>query len=131
MAVEEISGAIEEEDCNFNKDQLKKKQKLNLIQCIQDMCIIPQEFLRFHIPLCCMVYMPLVHPILDSDIKRLEAEFTHGYKIGTNVFYVSLINEKGEERSVTDEERVVGGHFGMRRTSNSNFSSRPHQPYHL
>jgi hypothetical protein len=56
-----------------------------------------------------MVYMPLVHPILDSDIKRLEAEFTHGYKIGTNVFYVSLINEKGEERSVSDEERVSWG----------------------
>ena len=39
MAVEEIFGAIEEEDCNFNKDQLRKKQKFNLIHCIQDMCI--------------------------------------------------------------------------------------------
>lgn len=56
-----------------------------------------------------MVYMPLVRPILDSDIKRLETEFIHGYRIGANVFYVSLINEKGEERSISDDERVSWG----------------------
>jgi hypothetical protein len=56
-----------------------------------------------------MVYMPLVHPTLDSDIKRLEVEFIHGYRIGANVLYVSLTNEKGEERSISDEERVCWG----------------------
>jgi hypothetical protein len=96
--VEEISRANEEEDCNFNKDQLREKQKLNSILCIQDMCIILWNFSRFHIPLCHMVYMPLVQLTLDSDIKRLRTEFTHGYRIGANVFFVSLTNEKGEER---------------------------------
>jgi hypothetical protein len=47
--------------------------------------------------LCQMVYMPLVRPTLANDIKRLEAEFTHGYWPGTPVFYVSICNEKEEE----------------------------------
>jgi hypothetical protein len=34
MEVDEISGANEEDDCNFNEDQLREKQKLNSIQCI-------------------------------------------------------------------------------------------------
>jgi hypothetical protein len=42
-----------------------------------------------------MVCMHLVRLILSSKIKKLEAEFTYGYQIGTNVFYVSLTNEKG------------------------------------
>jgi hypothetical protein len=51
-----------------------------------------------------MVYMPLVRPILAIDIKRLEAEFTHGYRPGAPVFYVFLYNKKGEERSMKDED---------------------------
>ena len=44
--------------------------------------------------------MPLVQPTLASNIKRLEAEFAHGYCAGASVFYVSMCNERGEERSV-------------------------------
>ena len=50
-----------------------------------------------------MVYMPLVRPTLESDIKRLEAEFAHGYRHGASMFYVTLCNERGEEKSVTDK----------------------------
>ena len=49
-----------------------------------------------------MVYMPLVCPILVHDIKRLEAEFIHGYRPGAPVFYVSITNKYGEERFVKD-----------------------------
>jgi hypothetical protein len=35
-----------------------------------------------------MVYMPLVHPTLANDIKRLEAKFTHGYRHGVPMFYL-------------------------------------------
>jgi hypothetical protein len=119
MKVEEISRANEEEDCNFNEDQLREKQKLNSIQCIHDMCITPCDFSKFHIPLCCMVYMPLVRPTIDSDIKTLEAKFIHGYQSEAICFYVSSINEKGEEMSVSDDEKVNWVHFG---TTNSSFS---------
>jgi hypothetical protein len=56
-----------------------------------------------------MVYMPLVHPTLANDIKRLEVEFTHGYQPGALVFYVSIYNDKEEERSVKDEDTSKWG----------------------
>jgi hypothetical protein len=49
-----------------------------------------------------MIYMPLVHPTLAHDIKRLEAEFTHGYRPRASVFYVSTTNKNGEERLLKD-----------------------------
>jgi len=50
--------------------------------------------------------MPLVRPTMRSDVKRLEAEFVHGYRDGDRVFYVSLSSDTGEEKvvSVADEE---------------------------
>jgi hypothetical protein len=70
------------------------------------MRISPKEASRFDIPLCMMVPMPLVQPTLGSDIKRLEAD---GYRPGANIFYVSLCDENGEERSVTDEDQQKWG----------------------
>ena len=67
------------------------------------MHISPKEASRFNIPLCRMVYMPLVRPTLESDIKRLEAEFAHRYHHGAIMFYVTLCNEHGEEKFVTKE----------------------------
>jgi hypothetical protein len=95
----------EEQDEAFlklNEDELREIQKVNSIQYIQRMRISPMEESRFHIPLCRMVYMPLVHPTLTNDIKRLEAEFTHGYRPSSPVFYVSICNDKGEEQFVKD-----------------------------
>jgi hypothetical protein len=68
------------------------------------MRISPLEESRFHIPLCRMVYMPLARLTLVNDIKRLEVEFTHGYRPGAPVLYVSICNDKGEERSMKDED---------------------------
>jgi hypothetical protein len=49
------------------------------------------------------------------NIKRLEAEFTHGYRIGANVFYVSLTNKKGGEKLILLMRKRNGGHFGMKK----------------
>jgi hypothetical protein len=83
----------EEEDealVNLNEDELRVLQKVDSIQIIEGMRISPKDASRFHIPLCRMVYMPLVRPTLAYDIKKLEAEFTHGYRPGAPVFYVSI-----------------------------------------
>jgi hypothetical protein len=69
------------------------------------MRISPKEASRFDSPLCTMVLMPLVQPTLGSDIKRLEGVFSHGDCPGANVIYVSLCNENGVERFVTDEDQ--------------------------
>jgi hypothetical protein len=64
--------------------------------------MLPKEASRFDIPLCRVVYMPLGRPTLAHEIKRLEAKFTHGYRPGAPVFYVSITNKHGEERVVKD-----------------------------
>jgi hypothetical protein len=58
----------------LNEDQLRNLQKDNSIQCIEGMRLSSKEASRFDIPLCRMIYMPLVRPTLAHDIKRLEAE---------------------------------------------------------
>ena len=69
-----------------------------------------------------MVYMPLVHPILANDIKRLEAEFIHGYRPGVPMFYVSICNKVGEEHSISNEDRSSWGPHWT--TVNSEFETK-------
>lgn len=58
---------------------------------------------RFHIPLCRMIGLPLVRPLLQSQVKRLEADFARGYRPGDRVLYVSTTNDKGACKLVTPE----------------------------
>jgi hypothetical protein len=71
--------------------------------------MLSKEASRFDIPLYRMVYMPLVRPTLVHDIKRLEAEFTHGYRSNAPMFYVSITNEHGDERFVKDVNTINKG----------------------
>ena len=77
---------------------------MDSIQVIEGMRIFPKDASRFDIRLWQMVYMPLVCPTLANNMKKLEAEFTHGYCLGAREFYVSIYNEKGEERSMMEED---------------------------
>jgi hypothetical protein len=56
-----------------------------------------------------MVYMPMVWPTLESDLKKLEQDFVHGYYEGSCVFYVSLTNESGGERTIREEDKRAWG----------------------
>ena len=77
------------------------------------MRLLPKEVSRFDIPQCQMVYMPLVRPTLANDIKRLEVEFTYGYRPGALLFYVSICNELGKECSISDEKGPARALSGM------------------
>ena len=50
----------EEAILKLNEDELRNLQKANSIQCIEGMRLLPKEASRFDIPLCRMIYMPLV-----------------------------------------------------------------------
>jgi hypothetical protein len=103
----------DEPECTLNEDELHQVLKVNSNKCIEHMRISPKEASRFDIPLCRMVYMPLDRPTLASDIKRLEADFAHGYHHGASVFYVTLCNERGEERAVTSSAMTtIGSRLG-------------------
>ena len=93
----------------LNEDELRNQQKENSIQCVEAMRLSPKKASRFDVPLCRMIYMPLVRPTLAQDIKRLEVEFIHGYRPGVSVFYVSTTNENREEKLVKDVDTSIWG----------------------
>ena len=58
---------------------------------------------RFAIPLCRLRCLPLVRPINDVDVARLENEFVMGYRDGDRAMYISLYNNLDEVLDVSDE----------------------------
>jgi hypothetical protein len=58
-----------------------------------------------NIPLYRMISLQVVRPALTNDVKKLQADFVHGYRVGASVFYVSVTDVEGHQRDVTDEER--------------------------
>lgn len=85
------------------EDAFRLKQKLDSNSIIQALRFKPVGASRLKIPLCRMIRLPLVRPLLLSDVKRLESEFVHGYREGDRVFYVSITDDTGSSQLVTEE----------------------------
>ena len=83
------------------EDTLRSAQKVNSTVVINNLRMQPPSKFRLHIPLCRLMSMPLVRPTMRSDVKRLEADFVHGYREGDRVFYVSLASDTGDEKLVS------------------------------
>ena len=66
-----------------------------------------------------MVAMPIVRPILSSNLASFEDNFIHGYHKGAVVFYLSTTSESGQIDKATNEDLaswdplwyVVNAHF--------------------
>lgn len=58
---------------------------------------------RFSIPLCRLRCLPLVRPINEVDVSRLENEFVNGYRDGDRALYVSPYNNLDEVLNVSDD----------------------------
>jgi hypothetical protein len=56
----------DEELLKLNEDELRELQQVNSIVCIKLMRLTPKEASQFDIPLCRMVYIPLVRPHLPT-----------------------------------------------------------------
>ena len=70
---------------------------------IENLQFQPTSKSRFFIPLCRLLSMPLVRPTLLSDVLKLEQGFIHGYRSGSAVFYISVVNNEMETADVTCE----------------------------
>ena len=70
---------------------------------IENLQFQPTSKSRFFIPLCRLLSMPLVRPTLLSDVLKLEQGFIHGYRSGSAVFYISVVNNEMETADVTSE----------------------------
>ena len=58
---------------------------------------------RLPIPLCHLRCLPLVRPIHDVDVARLENEFVMGYRNNDRAMYVSPHNNLDEDLHVSDD----------------------------
>jgi hypothetical protein len=63
----------------------------------------PHSKTRFGIPLCRIVSMPIMHPTLLVDIRKMEESFRMWYREGDKVCYMSTTLNLGEEIQVTKE----------------------------
>jgi hypothetical protein len=84
--------------------EIRNAQKLDSNALIQSLLFLPNTTkCQLLIPLCRMVALPLVRPVLQSDIRRLEQDFWSGYRGGDRCFYVSTTNDQGTSMDVTDD----------------------------
>ena len=82
---------------------LRKRQKRDSNSVINRLRIEPEAKSRFSIPLCRLRTLPLVRPINEVDVQRLENEFVTGYRDGDRVLYVAIYNDKAETLDVTSD----------------------------
>lgn len=105
------SGQAEKEtgDDFESEEAFRRAEKLNSVASIADLRLKPHSISRLRIPLCRLAHMPMVRPALQCDLTKLEQDFVHGYRDGSNVFYVSVTNEQGQTKMVTDAEKEAWG----------------------
>jgi len=78
-------------------------EKINTVDILESLKIVPKEKSRLNIPLCRMVSRPIVRPALQTDVNKLEADFVRGYRNWEKVFHVSITDEDGNYAYVTPE----------------------------
>ncbi len=89
----DIVVAVADTDHVVSELELRKSQKEDSNGVIQRLRIKPTSKSRFSIPLCRLRVLPLVRPISEVEVQRLECEFVMGYREGDRVMYVSIFND--------------------------------------
>ena len=82
---------------------LRKRQKRDSNSVINRLRIELEAKSRFSILLCRLRTLPLVRPINEVDVQRLENEFVTGYCDSDLVLYVAIYNDKAETLDVTSD----------------------------
>jgi hypothetical protein len=82
---------------------IRRSQKQDSNTVIQWVRFKPLGKSRFSIPLCRLRCLPLVRPVNDVDVARLENEFVMGYRDGDRAMYVSIYNNLDEVLHVSDD----------------------------
>ena len=81
----------------------RKSQKEDSNTVIHRVQIKPLNKSRFSIPLCRLQCLPLVRPINEVDVSRLENEFVMGYRDGDSALYVFPYNNLDEDLYVFND----------------------------
>ncbi len=67
----------------------KTKQRSTWGKILKNRRSLPSKKHRMHVPLCMMVSMPIVRPILKIEIWKMEHAFHMGHNEGDKVFKLS------------------------------------------
>ena len=70
-------------------------QNTNFNSLIGGLRLKPFSKSRFSIPLCRLIPLPIVRPILEIIVLFLGNEFVNGYREGDRILYVSLYDKDG------------------------------------
>ena len=84
---------------------IRRSQKEDSNAIIHRVRMRPLAKSRFSIPLCRLRCLPLVRPVSEVDVSRLENEFVMGYRDGDRAMYVSPYNNLDEMLQVSDDIR--------------------------
>jgi hypothetical protein len=82
---------------------IRRSQKQDSNTVIQRVRFKPLGKSRFSIPLCRLRCLPLVRPVNEVDVARLENEFVMGYRDGDRAMYVSIYNNLDGVLNVSDD----------------------------
>ena len=83
---------LDESNPDETELHIRRSQKEDSNSVIHRVRMKPIGKSRFPIPLCRLRCLPLVRPINDVDVARLENEFVIGYRDGDRALYVSPYN---------------------------------------
>lgn len=90
---------LEGKSLHYSKNRLFKKKK-KITSSLIDICVIKS---RIPIPLCKMVNMEVVNPILENDVALLPRSFSSGYILIYASFCVSLEHKDNHTHDVTNK----------------------------
>jgi len=84
------------------------------------------EVLKIKIPLCSLVLFLLVSPMLQMNVKRLEAKYIYKYCESHKVFYISTTSDHIVSKFLTNEVKdtwndnrnATNGEFELKRSFN-------------
>ena len=81
-----------------------QRLRVNSVEILKRSKMIQRKSM-IDIPLCRMVSLQVVRPVLQINIDKMKVDFIHGYRPGAAVFNVSTTNFVGQERMVFEEDR--------------------------
>ena len=105
--ISDIVRPLEDSNPEETELQMRRAQKEDSNTVIHRLRMKPIRKSRFPIPLCRLRCLPLVRPINEVDVGRLENEFVMGYRDGDRAMYVSKHNNLDEDLNVTDDIKAT------------------------
>lgn len=97
---------LADQDPIFSAHEMRLLHKNDCVGIINRLRNAPQAKSRLRIPLCRLITCPLVRPIIEQDVRKLENDFARGYREGDRVIYVSLYDKAQKTTPVTGSEEV-------------------------